>query len=99
MILVHAFPLSADQWLPDLHRVPRGWRFIAPDLRGFRGAGPAFESLGLEGISVDDYAADLLQLAQEEVLGELLSPPEQAVDIERQEFEELPAPVLIRGRR
>jgi hypothetical protein len=44
-------------------------------------------------------AADLLQLAQEEVLGELLSPPEQAADNERQEFEELPAPVVSRGRR
>lgn len=62
MILLHAFPLSADQWLPDLHRVPRGWRFIAPDLRGFRGAGPAFESPGLDGITVDDYAADILDL-------------------------------------
>lgn len=62
MILLHAFPLSADQWLPDLHRVPRGWRFIAPDLRGFRGAGPAFESPDLEGITVDDYAADILDL-------------------------------------
>ena len=62
LILLHAFPLSADQWLPDLHRVPPGWRFIAPDLRGFRGSGPAFESLGLDGITVDDYAADIIDL-------------------------------------
>jgi pimeloyl-ACP methyl ester carboxylesterase len=62
MILLHAFPLSADMWLPDLHRVPRGWRFIAPDLRGFRGAGPAFESPGPEAITIDDYAADVLDL-------------------------------------
>ena len=57
----NAFPLSADQWLPDLHRVPRGWRFIAPDLRGFGGAAPAFESPGLDAITVDDYAADVLE--------------------------------------
>jgi pimeloyl-ACP methyl ester carboxylesterase len=50
MILLHAFPLTADQWLPDLHRVPRGWRFIAPDL--FARDGPA----------LDDYAGDVIEL-------------------------------------
>jgi len=62
LVLLHAFPLSADQWLPQLHRVPKGWRFIAPDLRGFRGAGPAFEDAGLDGLSIDDYADDVIQL-------------------------------------
>jgi len=62
MLLLHAFPLSADQWLPQLHRVPKGWRFIAPDLRGFRGAGPAFEDPGLGELSIDDYADDVIQL-------------------------------------
>ena len=62
LILLHAFPLSADQWLPQLHRVPPGWRFIAPDLRGFRGMGPAFEDLGLHGLAIDDYADDVLAL-------------------------------------
>ncbi len=62
LVLLHAFPLSADQWLPQLHRVPPGWRFIAPDLRGFRGIGPAFEDPGLAGLSMDDYADDVLAL-------------------------------------
>ena len=62
LLLVHAFPLSADMWLPQLHRVPHGWRFIAPDLRGFRGVGPAFEDPGLAGLSIDDYADDVLAL-------------------------------------
>jgi 3-oxoadipate enol-lactonase len=62
LVLLHAFPLSADQWLPQLHRVPRGWRFIAPDLRGFRGAGAAFEDPGLLGLAIDDYADDVLAL-------------------------------------
>jgi 3-oxoadipate enol-lactonase len=35
LLLIHGFPLSADMWLPQLERVPDGWRFIAPDLRGF----------------------------------------------------------------
>jgi len=62
LVLLHAFPLSADQWLPQLHRAPPGWRFIAPDLRGFRGAGPAFEDPGLGNLSIDDYADDVIQL-------------------------------------
>jgi len=62
LLLLHAFPLSADQWLPQLHRVPPGWRFIAPDLRGFRGMGPAFEDPGLSGLTMEDYADDVLAL-------------------------------------
>lgn len=62
VLLLHAFPLSADQWLPQLHRVPIGFRFVAPDLRGFRGMGPAFEDPGLGSLSIDDYAQDVLAL-------------------------------------
>ena len=35
VVLLHGFPLSADMWRPQLENVPDGWRFIAPDLRGF----------------------------------------------------------------
>jgi 3-oxoadipate enol-lactonase len=35
VVLIHAFPLNADMWRPQLERVPEGWRFIAPDVRGF----------------------------------------------------------------
>lgn len=62
LILIHGFPLSADMWLPQLARVPLGWQIIAPDVRGFRGAGPAFEDAFLQGASVDDYADDILAL-------------------------------------
>jgi 3-oxoadipate enol-lactonase len=62
LVLLHAFPLSADQWLPQFGRLRPGWRFIAPDLRGFRGAGPAFEQVGLERQTIDDYAADVFEL-------------------------------------
>src|SRR5215208_4994315 len=37
-------------------------------------------------------AADLLNVAQEEILGELLARPEPASDTESREFAELPAP-------
>jgi 3-oxoadipate enol-lactonase len=35
VVLLHGFPLSADMWRAQLENVPEGWRFIAPDLRGF----------------------------------------------------------------
>jgi pimeloyl-ACP methyl ester carboxylesterase len=35
LVLLHAFPLHADMWRPQLEQVADGWRFIAPDLPGF----------------------------------------------------------------
>lgn len=57
VVLLHAFPLDADMWRPQLERVPDGWRFIAPDLRGFRGTPLDLPEGGRAGI--DDYAADV----------------------------------------
>jgi 3-oxoadipate enol-lactonase len=62
VIWLHAFPLSAEQWLPQFAKVPPGWRFIAPDLRGFRGAGAVFEDVVPGGVTMDDYAADVSAL-------------------------------------
>lgn len=51
LVLLHAFPLTAEMWRPQLERVPPDWRFIAPELssavppRGDR--------------TIDDYAADV----------------------------------------
>lgn len=61
-ILLHAFPLSADQWLPQLARVPQGWRFVAPDVRGFRGIGQAYQDVGLDQATMATHAGDVLQL-------------------------------------
>ena len=58
VILLHGFPLSAAMWRPQLERVPDGWRFIAPDLRGF---GRSFPPAGGD-ITMDDYAADVFAL-------------------------------------
>ncbi|MCC7184680.1 MAG: alpha/beta fold hydrolase [Acidobacteria bacterium] len=61
-VLLHAFPLSADQWLPQLARVPQGWRIVAPDVRGFRGMGEAYQDVGLDSATMATHAADVLQL-------------------------------------
>jgi 3-oxoadipate enol-lactonase len=55
LILLHAFPLNADQWRPQLERVTSGWRFLAPDLRGFGPAGAPVSTL-----TMDEIAAGVL---------------------------------------
>lgn len=62
LVLIHAFPLCADQWLPQLMKAPPGWRVVAPDLRGFRPPGSATEEILPDTMSVDRYAADVLAL-------------------------------------
>jgi 3-oxoadipate enol-lactonase len=60
VILLHAFPLNADMWRPQLEQVPDGWRVIAPDLRGF---GPAAEvQAGARPPTIDDFADDVDEL-------------------------------------
>ena len=53
VVLLHAFPLSADMWRPQLEAPPSGWRVLAPDLRGF---GPA---AGDAAATLDDMAGDV----------------------------------------
>ncbi|MEO7192817.1 MAG: alpha/beta hydrolase [Vicinamibacterales bacterium] len=60
VILLHAFPLNAEQWLPQLTRVPPGWRMIAPDFRGFGPSEPP-EAVAA-GTSMESYAADVVEL-------------------------------------
>jgi 3-oxoadipate enol-lactonase len=51
LILIHAFPLNADQWRPQLEAPPSAWRIIAPDV------------LGPSDSSMDDYAARIEAVA------------------------------------
>ena len=62
LVLLHAFPLSADQWLPQLHQAPPGWCVVAPDLRGFRGGASESAEVIDEPLTIDDYARDTLSL-------------------------------------
>jgi pimeloyl-ACP methyl ester carboxylesterase len=57
VVLLHAFPLSAEMWAAQLERVPRGWRMIAPDYRGFGGSSLDGAEVGMNG-----YARDVFDL-------------------------------------
>jgi pimeloyl-ACP methyl ester carboxylesterase len=63
VVLLHAFPLDASMWQPQLEAVPEGWRFIAPHLRRFED--------GLDGCAADVF--DLLNCLEleEAVIGGL----------------------------
>src|SRR5436305_13543593 len=57
LVLLHAFPLNARLWEPQLALASYGWRIVAPHLRGFDGGvGDPPAS------SVDDYAGDVVDL-------------------------------------
>ena len=61
-VLLHAFPIGANLWEPQMHSIPEGWRLITPDLRGFGGSTEA-DSVGA--LSMSDYADDLVDLLDE----------------------------------
>ena len=59
LVLLHAFPLAAEMWRPQLEAAPAGWRFVAPDLSGFgqsQGGDPPLTA------SMDGYARDVVAL-------------------------------------
>jgi pimeloyl-ACP methyl ester carboxylesterase len=57
LILLHAFPLNARMWEPQLGLAGGGWHVIAPQVRGVDGA------LDTQPVtSIDDYVADLIDL-------------------------------------
>jgi len=57
VVLLHGFPFHAEMWRPQLEAVPQGWRFIAPDFRGF-GRTP-FHPPAEGSVTMDTYAADV----------------------------------------
>ena len=61
-LFLHAFPLGADMWCPQLESVPAGWRFLAPDLRGFGGSDRGVVPDAIGAVSLEDHVADLRAL-------------------------------------
>jgi pimeloyl-ACP methyl ester carboxylesterase len=61
LVLLHAFPLGASMWEPQMAGVPSGWRLLTPDLRGFGG------TTDPDGGSptIADYAHDVIDLLSE----------------------------------
>ncbi|HYE85852.1 MAG TPA: alpha/beta fold hydrolase [Vicinamibacterales bacterium] len=62
LVLLHAFPIGANQWEPQMRCIPKGWRLITPDLRGFGGS---TEIDSLAALSIGDYADDVIDLLEE----------------------------------
>ena len=61
LVLVHAFPLHAGMWAPQLRAIPAGWRVLAPDLSGFHRS-PRSDAAPAR--HVRDHAADVLALIE-----------------------------------
>jgi 3-oxoadipate enol-lactonase len=57
LVLIHAFPLNARMWEPQLALAEAGWRVIAPHLRGTNGGPPQAPVATME-----DFAADVIDL-------------------------------------
>jgi len=58
VLFLHAFPLHAEMWEPNLGALPEGWRGIAPDFRGF-GQSPIPP---VDKHRIIDFAGDMIDL-------------------------------------
>jgi pimeloyl-ACP methyl ester carboxylesterase len=61
-VLLHAFPLGAEMWRPQLQALPPDWWAVAPDFRGFGGSTPDPPEASREAATLDDYAGDVMAL-------------------------------------
>ena len=70
LIFIHGFPFDSSMWDAQLAAVPAGWKFIAPDLRGFGASETTGEPLSMD-IFADDIAAlmDHLEMDQAVICG------------------------------
>jgi 3-oxoadipate enol-lactonase len=57
LVLIHAFPLNARMWEPQLTLAANGWRVVAPQLRGMDGG-----STHPPATTMDEHAGDVIDL-------------------------------------
>ncbi len=92
VLLIHGHPFNRSMWRPQLNAIAaKGWRVIAPDLRGY-GASSRIPAI----TAFDDFARDLLRLLDmlsidRVVVGGLSMGGQIAMDLCRQ------APERVRG--
>ena len=79
-VLLHAFPIGANLWEPQMRNIPEGWRLITPDLRGFGGS---TEVEPVSATSMSDYADDLVDLLDELGGGGGFAPGGRGIDVEQ----------------
>jgi pimeloyl-ACP methyl ester carboxylesterase len=68
LVLLHAFPLNATMWQPQLSAPPAGWRVLAPD---FAGLGSSDDHDRMT-VGLDDYAQDVVVLLDRLGLGRVV---------------------------
>jgi pimeloyl-ACP methyl ester carboxylesterase len=70
VVLLHAFPLSAEMWRPQLEHVPDGWRYIAPDLAGFGQSSRLLPTATMDGFADDVVGLlDHLEIERATIVG------------------------------
>jgi pimeloyl-ACP methyl ester carboxylesterase len=70
LVLLHAFPVHAGMWRPQLEAVSGNWRFIAPDFRGFGRTPRGSHPLTIEGFAADVGALlDALEIQEAAIAG------------------------------
>jgi pimeloyl-ACP methyl ester carboxylesterase len=62
VVFLHAFPLNAGMWEPQLRAMPGGWAAVAPDFRGFGASTPDGAEAARDHASLEDYADDVVAL-------------------------------------
>ena len=62
VVFLHAFPLDAEMWVPQLRALPEGWAAVAPDFRGFGSSDPDENRPVREDARLEDYADDVAAL-------------------------------------
>jgi len=62
LVLLHAFPIEAEQWAPQLACLSAGHRVIVPDLKGYGNSEAPDDRAGY---SIDDYADEVAGLLDE----------------------------------